>query len=175
MLLRGFSLGSRYRSALSATPESRSQGEAKERARRHIRKGGHDVIIAVDFDGILCKNKFPDIGAPEHDMILMIKQLMDQDHEVILWTSRTEQELENAVEWCKNHGLYFTAINDNAPSNKEKYEHIYPNGTRKVYADIYIDDHNLDCQMYEHCYTHEMMIKHIIDSLKEVIKWEMEN
>lgn len=133
------------------------------------------MIIAVDFDGILCENKFPDIGAPEHDMILMIRQLMDQDHEVILWTSRTDQELENAVEWCKNHGLYFTAINDNAPSNKEKYEHMYPNGTRKVYADVYIDDHNLDCQMYEHCYTHEMMIKHIIDSLKEVIKWEMEN
>lgn len=31
-------------------------------------------------------------------------------------------------------------MNDNAPSNRARYGHLYPDGTRKVYADVYMDD-----------------------------------
>lgn len=101
------------------------------------------MIIAVDFDGVLCEDKFPDIGRPNYDMISAVREALDSGIEVILWTCRVDAELDKAVEWCKNYGLNFSAINDNAPSNKEKYLSKYPNGTRKVYADYYIDDHNL--------------------------------
>ena len=108
------------------------------------------MIIAVDFDGILCKNEFPRIGAPNYNIISLTRQLIDKGHEVILWTSRAGAELESAIKWCHDYGLHFTAINDNAPSNKRKWERIYPEGTRKVYADIYIDDHNIEYRYLDH-------------------------
>ena len=101
------------------------------------------MIIAVDFDGILCKNNFPDIGEPNYKMISLTRQLIDMGHEVILWTSRTGEELVAAIDWCGERGLHFTDVNENAPSNRAKYEAKYPQGTRKIYADVYIDDHNL--------------------------------
>lgn len=101
------------------------------------------MIIAVDFDGILCTNKFPEIGKPNYKIISLIRQLMDCGAEVILWTSRCEKELEAAIKWCDDYGLRFCAINDNAPSNKEYYKEIYKTPPRKIYADIYIDDHDI--------------------------------
>jgi hypothetical protein len=102
------------------------------------------LIIAVDFDGILCENKFPSIGKANYEVISLIRQLIDMGHEVILWTSRTDDRLVEAVTWCEDYGLRFCAVNENAPSNIAKYKSVYPSGTRKVYADIYIDDHNLE-------------------------------
>lgn len=106
------------------------------------------MIIAVDFDGILCENVFPDIGRPNYEIIMRIRQLIDQGQEVILWTSRVDKELQRAIEWCNDYGLHFCAVNENAPSNIEQYKTRYPNGTRKVYADFYIDDHNIEYRLY---------------------------
>ena len=130
------------------------------------------MIIAVDFDGILCENKFPAIGEPDYDMISLIRQLIDKGHEVILWTSRTGEELIAAIDWCGDRGLHFTEVNENAPSNRRQYEHKYPQGTRKVYADIYIDDHNL-----EYVAEHDKIKakSYLIECLmKGVKRWETE-
>jgi hypothetical protein len=109
-----------------------------------ITVGGDCVIIAVDFDGVLVQNAFPKIGEPDYEMVDLVRLLIQKSGvEVILWTSRVDQPLEDAVSWCKWLGLRFDAINDNAPSNKRKYGKLYPNGTRKVYADYYLDDHNM--------------------------------
>ena len=102
------------------------------------------MIVAVDFDGILCKNEFPRIGEPQYEVISYIRQLIDQGHEVILWTTRNGQELEDAIKWCEDYGLHFSAINDQAPSNKAAYAGKYEKESRKVYADVYIDDHNIE-------------------------------
>lgn len=102
------------------------------------------MIIAVDFDGILCENKFPEIGRPNYEVISLIRQLMDIGHEVVLWTTRNGDELEQAVAWCEDRGLHFCAINAPAPSNEKEYADKYPVQSRKIYADIYIDDHNLE-------------------------------
>lgn len=102
------------------------------------------MIIAVDFDGVLCENKFPEIGPPQYDVISAVREMMDRGHEVVLWTSRNGQELEDAVKWCHDRGLHFCAVNEPAPSNAEAYEGVYQVPTRKIYADVYIDDHNLE-------------------------------
>lgn len=98
----------------------------------------------MDFDGILCENQFPEIGAPNYEMISTIRQCIDRGHEVILWTTRVEKELDSAIDWCEDYGLHFCAVNDNAPSNKEKYEGVYTESPRKIYADMYIDDHSVE-------------------------------
>lgn len=102
------------------------------------------MIIAVDFDGVLVQSAFPKIGEPDHEMVDLVRLLIQKsDVEVVLWTSRVDQPLEDAIAWCERMGLAFDAINDNAPSNKRKYGKLYPNGTRKVYADYYLDDHSM--------------------------------
>lgn len=104
------------------------------------------MIIAVDFDGILCENKFPEIGAPNYEVISLVQQLVDKGHEVILWTTRNGEELIAAVDWCGKYGLHFANVNGPAPSNREEYRDRYPTESRKIYADVYIDDHNLEYQ-----------------------------
>lgn len=99
------------------------------------------MIIAVDFDGILCENRFPDIGRPNYEMVSFVRQLMDEGHEVILWTSRAGDRLQEAVEWCYDRGLHFCAVNRNAPSNLDQYLAEYPIPSPKVYADLYLEDH----------------------------------
>lgn len=102
------------------------------------------MIIAVDFDGVLCEDNFPAIGPPKLEHIELIKYLINRGHEVILWTSRVEKELDAAKRWCKRMGLEFAAVNDNAPSNKKQYADMYSTAPRKIYADMYIDDHSVD-------------------------------
>lgn len=119
------------------------------------------MIIAVDFDGVLVQSAFPKIGEPDHEMIDLVRLLIRKsDVEVVLWTSRVDQPLEDAITWCEQMGLSFDAINDNAPSNKRKYGKLYPNGTRKVYADYYLDDHNMG-------YSRQMAIDIIKSILRE--------
>ena len=102
------------------------------------------MIVAVDFDGVLCDNNFPKIGKPNYTVISLVRQLIDIGHEVILWTTRNGDELRAAIAWCEDRGLHFTCINEPAPSNKEQFDGMYPTQSRKIYADVYIDDHNIE-------------------------------
>jgi hypothetical protein len=96
------------------------------------------MIYAIDFDGTLCTNEFPDIGEPRHDIIEFVKNRRAGGDQVILWTCRSGQNLTCAVEWCCAFGLTFDAVNDNLPENIA----CYNNNSRKVNADFYIDDRN---------------------------------
>ena len=102
------------------------------------------MIIAIDFDGILCENEFPNIGKPNYEVISLTRQIMDMGHEVVLWTTRNGNELTAAVDWCGDRGLHFCNVNGPAPSNEKEYRDVYPTESRKIYADVYIDDHNIE-------------------------------
>lgn len=96
------------------------------------------MIYAVDFDGTLCRNAWPGIGEPNEALIRWLKREKENGATLILWTMREGQYLEEAVAWCNDHGLTFDAVNDNLKALKKGYG----NNPRKVFADIYIDDHN---------------------------------
>jgi hypothetical protein len=96
------------------------------------------MIYAVDFDGTLCTNEFPDIGIPRYTIIDFIKKRRQDGDKIILWTCRSGQNLESAIYWCNELGLEFDAINDNLAENIA----CYNNNSRKVNADYYIDDRN---------------------------------
>jgi len=94
--------------------------------------------IAVDFDGTIVTHEYPKIGEPLPFAFETLK-LLQEKHQLILWTYRTGKELEEAVEFCKKNGVNFYAVNKNYP--EEKFD---PETTsRKINADIYIDDRNL--------------------------------
>ena len=93
-------------------------------------------VYAVDFDGTLAETRFPEIIGPNRKMIALVKTLQAAGHKVILWTSRDNADLENAVEWCRQQGIIFDAVNEPLPEQMAKWK----NNTRKIYADVYIDD-----------------------------------
>lgn len=93
-------------------------------------------IIAVDFDGTLCSENYPGIGLPNLPLIYLLKQLQRQGKKLILWTCRCESYLEEAVEWCREFGLEFDAVNENVPEILA----LYGTEARKISADVYIDD-----------------------------------
>lgn len=95
-------------------------------------------IIAVDFDGTLCENKWPEIGMPNEELIEYLKKRQTNGEKLILWTSRNEEQTKEAVEWCKKYGLVFDAVNDNLPEIVE----AFGGNCRKIFANEYIDDRN---------------------------------
>ena len=95
------------------------------------------MIIAVDFDGTLVENKFPNIGEPIWKVINNLKTHQINGDKIILWTCRDGDRLRQAVEYCIDElGLHFDAINENLDEIKV----LWGNDTRKVYADEYWDD-----------------------------------
>lgn len=93
-------------------------------------------IIAVDFDGTLCTNKWPKIGKPNEDLIMYLRQQRRNGSKIILWTNRVEERLNEAVAWCKKFGLIFDAVNDNLQDVIDTFGF----NSRKVFAHEYIDD-----------------------------------
>lgn len=94
------------------------------------------IIIAVDFDGCLCENAWPEIGEARSDIIHALLERQKQGAKIILWTCRVGEHLAAAVQWCADHGITFDAVNDNLPSNIA----AFGNDCRKIYADEYWDD-----------------------------------
>ena len=94
------------------------------------------MIIAVDFDGTLCMDCFPEIGVQNMPLIRNLRKSQELGDKLILWTCRAGDKLQEAVEWCREHGLLFDAVNDNLPEMVEKWG----SNSRKITADIYIDD-----------------------------------
>ena len=98
----------------------------------------NSLTIAVDFDGTIVENRFPEIGKPILFAFESLKKLQDEGHRLILWTYRNGDRLEEAVEFCKNNGLDFYAVNKSYP--EEEYDDTI---SRKILADIFIDDRNM--------------------------------
>ncbi len=95
------------------------------------------TIIAVDFDGTLCSNNWPEIGEPNWELINRLKAEKEKGTKIILWTCRTGKMLHDAVSWCSNNcGLSFDAVNENLPEMIEKFG----GDCRKIFANVYIDD-----------------------------------
>ena len=93
-------------------------------------------ILAVDFDGTLVSDKYPEIGSPNEKLFTICKRLRERGVRVILWTCRNNEPLAEAVMYCYLKGLSFDAVNENIPETQE----LYGGDTRKVFADVYLDD-----------------------------------
>ena len=93
--------------------------------------------IAVDFDGTIVEHRYPDLGKEIPFAFESLKLIQNQGHELILWTYRSGKELAEAVEYCRTNGLKFYAVNKSYP------EEVFDESiSRKINADIYIDDRN---------------------------------
>ena len=96
------------------------------------------LTIAVDFDGTLVENRYPDIGKPMLFAFETLVKLQQEGHQIILWTYRSGVKLQEAVEFCESKGVKFYAVNKSYPE-----EEFDSNLSRKILADFFIDDRNI--------------------------------
>ena len=106
--------------------------------------------IAIDFDGTIASNAFPDIknAIPNHPVIEWMKRRQSKGDKFILWTCREnyggknfpDAEYRNdACRFCTMNKLFF----DNVNSNIGEYGFEQENYGRKIMADFYLDDKSL--------------------------------
>jgi len=95
-------------------------------------------LIAVDFDGTIVEHAYPEIGDEMIFAFATLKELQKKGHRLILWTYREGDYLQQAVEYCASNGMEFFAVNENYPGEMKE-----GNYSRKILADIFIDDRNI--------------------------------
>ena len=95
--------------------------------------------LAIDFDGTIVEDAYPAIGKPKVFVFETLKKFQSEGYRLILWTYRHGQSLEDAVEFCKQNGIEFYAVNSSFEGE------VFDGNTasRKIDADIFIDDRNL--------------------------------
>ena len=98
-----------------------------------------DKIIAVDFDGTVVDDKYPEIGKAKIFAFETLRQLQSDGYRLTLWTYRSGRALDEAVEFCKKNGVEFYAVN----SSFEGEVFDSNAASRKIDADLFIDDRNL--------------------------------
>lgn len=99
-----------------------------------------NTILAIDFDGVIRKEKR---ALKKSDELMpyckeTLEKLHNNGFRMILWTCRSYLMIEEVIIFLKKYDIlkYFETINENVTD-------IYWWNTRKVYADVYIDDLNL--------------------------------
>jgi len=99
-----------------------------------------DMTIAVDFDGTIVEHRYPDIGKELPFATQTLKMLIEDRHKLILWSVREGKLLDEAVEWCRERGVEFYAINKDFPEEDLSKNQSF---SRKIKADVWIDDRNI--------------------------------
>ena len=98
------------------------------------------MTIAVDFDGTIVTHEYPAIGVERPFAIDTLKMLIRDQHKLILWSVREGKLLDEAVEWCRERGVEFYAVNRDYPEETTKNN---PHFSRKLKVDLFIDDRNV--------------------------------
>ena len=95
--------------------------------------------LAIDFDGTVVDDAYPAIGKPKTFAFETLKKLQGEGYRLILWTYRHGDTLREAVEFCRKNGIEFYAVNSSFEGE------VFDSATqsRKIDADLFIDDRNL--------------------------------
>ena len=103
------------------------------------------MVFAIDFDGTLSFGKYPDTGPANEGLINFLVIRKKKGDKLILWTCREGEFLQRAIDFCRNNGLEFDAVNDNLPENIAQYGV----NSRKISCDFYIDDKSISGNTYK--------------------------
>lgn len=97
------------------------------------------MIIAVDFDGTIVENKYPEIGDPIPGAIGILQAWKARGHTIIINSCRSGVHQAQMEAWLIRNHVAHDYINENDPARTEQYG----SDCRKISADIYIDDHDV--------------------------------
>ena len=97
------------------------------------------MIVAVDFDGTLHDGEYPQIGEIMPGAAKAMQALHDDGHTIIIWSCRAGDRLNEMLDWLDAEEIPYDYVNEHASEVIETFH----SDSRKVYADVYIDDHNI--------------------------------
>jgi hypothetical protein len=111
------------------------------------------IPVAIDFDGTIAEHEFPAIGEPVPDAFYWMRRWQEEGAKLILWTMRDDNRVDDgspengpvlnqAVEFCRRHGIEFWGINRNPEQGSWS-------GSPKAYASVYVDDLAFGCPLLE--------------------------
>ena len=95
------------------------------------------MIIAIDFDGTIVDDIYPDIGAEVPLALDYIKQ-WQEENDIVLYTMRERKELEDAEMFLVNKGVNLFSSNSNL--------NMWYN-SRKIFANLHIDNASFGCPL----------------------------
>lgn len=99
------------------------------------------MTIAIDFDGTIVEHRYPEIGQELPFATETLKMLIADHHKLILWSVREGKLLDDAINWCRERGVEFYAVNRDYP--EEDGTNNNNHFSRKLKVDMFIDDRNL--------------------------------
>jgi len=112
------------------------------------------MIIGIDFDGTIVKHEFPKIGGEIPHCKRVIKRLIANGHQIVLWTMRSDRlehdENDNDVEclYLQEALDHCIDVIDFKPwgvnSNPDQGQWT---SSPKAYCQVYIDDAALGCPL----------------------------
>lgn len=89
-------------------------------------------VICVDFDGTCVTHVFPEVGK-DIGAQRVLERIVAAGHELVLFTMRDGEFLDDAVKWFYENKIPLYGINEN-PTQKEWTQ------SPKAYCQMYIDD-----------------------------------
>lgn len=112
-----------------------------------------EFVLAVDFDGTIVDHAYPEIGEEVPNAIKWLKYLSARGANIILWTVRQDERLEQAVEYLSDNDIPLYGVNHNP---------LVPNRKPKILFDYCVDDRNVGTPLQE------------IDGFKSwVVNWDI--
>lgn len=93
------------------------------------------TAISIDFDGTIVESDYPDIIGMKPHAKEIINRLYE-DFVIVINTCRAGDFAKMAEDWLKENGVKYHFFNENDPARIEAYN----TDTRKISADLYIDD-----------------------------------
>ena len=98
------------------------------------------TILAIDFDGTIAEEGYwPELGPVRKNCQEYLRRLCAEGFYIIIWTCRAGDHVEKIHKYMAEHDLPYDQINEHHPALVIRYG----NDTRKIAADLYIDDKNL--------------------------------
>jgi len=97
------------------------------------------MVLAIDFDGTAVTHDYPKVGK-DIGSAPVLKELVQNGHQLILWTMRSGVELAEAAKWFSENGIPLYGIQRNPTQDRWT-------DSPKCYAQIYIDDAALGCPL----------------------------
>lgn len=97
------------------------------------------LTLAIDFDGTIVTNDYPEVGTLKPNVVETIQKLYAEGYTILINTCRTGVYEKDAIQCLKKNKIPYHAINENLPEVVMQY----PAEARKLSADLYIDDRNL--------------------------------
>ncbi|PWR74828.1 hypothetical protein ACKUB1_13760 [Methanospirillum stamsii] len=98
------------------------------------------TVISVDYDGIIVTDgNWPEPGQVIPEAVESINRLHDSGFCIIINSCRIGKAEEAMVRKLNELGINYCRVNENCPERIKKYE----TDTRKISADLYIDDRSV--------------------------------